>query len=94
MHTRTYGNRIKKELTSAMGSVNIVDKNEVCVKNNHVIVGYLPHGKSGRFSKMILYFLRANKYAECKVIINGKKLILVMAGEYKCLLVEDFWNKK
>ena len=68
-----------------MGSVNIVDKNAVCVKNNHVIVGHLPHGKSGKFAKMILYFLRANKYAEYKVIINVKKLILAMAGEYKSL---------
>ena len=57
-----------------MGSVNIVDKNAVSVKNNHVIVGHLPHGKSGKFAKMILYFLRANKYAEYKVIINVKKV--------------------
>ena len=55
---------------------NEVDKYAVCAKRNDAIVGHLPHGKNGRFAKMIFYFLRADKYAECKVIITGKELNL------------------
>ena len=63
---------INEELTTAMELDNVVDKYAVCVKKNNVIVGHLPLGKDGRFGKMIFYFLRADRYAECKVIINGK----------------------
>ena len=55
---------------------NVVDKYAVCVKKNNVIVGHLPLGKDVRFVKMILYFLRADRYAECKVIITGKEVNL------------------
>ena len=55
---------------------NVVDKYAVCVKKNNVIVGHLPIGKDVRFVKMILYFLRADRYAECKVIITGKEVNL------------------
>ena len=41
-----------------------------------VIVGHLPHGKNGRFAKMVFYFLRADKYAEFKVTITGKEVNL------------------
>ena len=44
----------------------------VFVKKNNVIVGHLPLGKDGRFAKMLFYFLRADRYAECKVKITGK----------------------
>ena len=43
---KTFAN---KELTTAMEPNNVVDKYAVCVKKNNVIVGYLPHGKNGRF---------------------------------------------
>ena len=49
---------------------NVVDKYAVCVMKNDVIVGHLPHGINGRFIKITLYFLRADKSAECKVIRN------------------------
>ena len=52
------------------------------LKRNDVIVGYLLHGKNGRFAKMIFYFLRAGIYAECKVKLE-KKLIFMMARECK-----------
>ena len=62
---------INEELTTAVEPDNVVDKYAVCVKKNNVIVGHLPLGKNERFAKMIFYFLRANRYAECKVIITG-----------------------
>ena len=55
---------------------NVIDKYAVCVKRNNVIVGQLPLGKDGRFVEMIFYFLRADRYAECKVIITGKEVNL------------------
>ena len=55
---------------------NVVDKYAVCVKKNNVVVRHLPLGKDGRFAKMIFYFLGADRYAECKVIITGKEVNL------------------
>ena len=67
---------INEKLTTAMEPDNVVDKYAVCVKKNNVIVGYLPLGKDGRFAKMIFHFIRANRDAECKVIITGKEVNL------------------
>ena len=67
---------INEELTTAMEPDNVIDKYAVCVKKNNVIVGHLPLGKDGRFVEMIFYFLRADRYAECKVIITGKEVNL------------------
>ena len=85
---------INEELTTAMEPDNANDNYPNFVKKNDIIVGHLPHGKNGRFAKMIFYFLRAHKYAECKVKITGRKLILVMVREYKCLVCWSFWNRK
>ena len=46
------------------------------VKKNNVIIGHLSLGKDGRFAKMIFYFLRANRSAECKVVITVKEFNL------------------
>ena len=46
------------------------------MKKKNVIVGHVPLGKDGRFAKMIFYFLRADRYAKCKVIITGKEVNL------------------
>ena len=67
---------INAELTTAMEPDNVVDKYVVCVKKNNVIVGNLPLVKDGRFANMIFYFLRADRYAECKIIITGKEVNL------------------
>ena len=67
---------INEGLTTAMEPNNVVDKYAVCVKKNNVIVGNVPLGKDGRFAKMIFYFLRADRYAECKVIITSKEVNL------------------
>jgi uncharacterized SAM-dependent methyltransferase len=39
-------------------------------------VGHLKRGKSGRFGKTIFYFLRADIYSSCTVIIKGKAVNL------------------
>ena len=67
---------------------NVVDKYAVCVKKSNVIVGHLRLGKDGRFAKMIFYFLRADRYAECKVIITGKEVNLCVGERMQvpCLL--------
>ena len=67
---------INEELITTTELYNVVDKYAVCVKKNDVIVGHLPHGRNGRFAEMIFYFLRADKYAECKVIITEKEVNL------------------
>ena len=79
-----------------MEADNVVDQYTVCVKTNDVIVGHLSHGKNGRFTKMTFYFLRADKYAECKVMITGKEVNLGdgEGNASSALLVEDFWGKK
>ena len=67
---------INEELTIAMKPDNVADKLAVCVKKNNFIVGHLPFGKDGRFAKMIFYLLKADRYAECKIIITGKEVNL------------------
>ena len=65
-----------EELTTTMEPGNVVHKYAVCIKTSDVLVGHLPHGENRRFTKTIFYFLRADKYAECKVIITGKDVNL------------------
>ena len=67
---------INDQLTTAMEPDNVVDKYAVCVKKNDEIVGHLPLGKNGRFAKTIFYFLRADCYGKCNVIITGKAVNL------------------
>ena len=44
----------------------------VCIKNENEIVGHLPIGKDGKFAKTVFYFLRADEYGSCNVLIKGK----------------------
>ena len=67
---------INEELTTAIQPDNVVDKYAVFIKKNKVIVGHLPLGKDERFAQMMFYFLRADRYAECKVIITNKEVNL------------------
>ena len=52
------------------------DKYAVCVKKNDHIIGHFPLGKSGNFAKTIFYFLRADEYSVCEVVITGKPVNL------------------
>ena len=55
---------------------NPIDKYTVCVKKENKIVGHLPLGKSGKFAKTILYFLRADELSSCKIVVTGKPVNL------------------
>ena len=63
---------LQDELCGEMETVNSADKYAVAVKKNNVVVGHLPLGCSGKFANAILYFLRADEWSECKVIVTGK----------------------
>ena len=49
---------------------NVMDKYTVCVKKENKIVGHLPLGKSGKFTKTIFYFLRADELSSCKIVFT------------------------
>ena len=55
---------------------NLVDKYTVCVKKENEIVGHLPLGKDRKYAKTVFYFLRANEYVSCNVLIKGKPVNL------------------
>ena len=55
---------------------DLVDKYAVCVKKENEIVGYLPLGKDGKLAKTVFYFLRADEYGLCNVLIKGKTVNL------------------
>ena len=62
------------ELETKMEPDNVMDKYAVCIKKNTSIVGHLHLGKNRKFPKMMIYFLRADQDAECKVVITGKEV--------------------
>ena len=55
---------------------NIKDKYTVCVKKNNVVIGHLPLARNGKFTQMIFYFLSADPYAKCLVVVTGKAVNL------------------
>ena len=55
---------------------NMVDKYAVCVKKENEIAGHLPLGKDGKFAKTMFYFLRADEYGSCNVLIKLKTVNL------------------
>ena len=71
-YQKTWTPFLQEELCEEMEPVNPVDKYAVAVKKNNVVVGHLPLGCSGKFAKTIFYFLRADEWSECKVIVTGK----------------------
>ena len=62
----------RNELCKEMETANPVDKYAVAVKKNNVVVGHLPLDCSGKFAKKVFYFLRADEWIKCKVIVAGK----------------------
>ena len=54
----------------------LVDKYAVYVKKENEIVGHLPFGRNGEFAKTVFYFLRADEYGSCNVLIKGKPVNL------------------
>ena len=52
------------------------DKHAVCVKKENKLVGHLPLGKSGKLAKAIFYFLRADEFSSCKIVVTGNPVNL------------------
>ena len=66
---------VKSEMVKAvMEPKNKTDKFAVAVMKNDCLVGHLPKEKTGRFAKMIFYFLRACDSNTCSVEIVGKAI--------------------
>ena len=66
-----------------------MDKFAVAIIKNKEIIGHLPLGKTGRFSKTIFYLLRC-EHNDCKVkIVDGKAVNLGdgMGMRVPCILV-------
>ena len=52
-----------EQLEVLMEPDNRMDKFTVCMKINEKLVGHLEKGTSGRFAKIIFYFLRSAAYS-------------------------------
>ena len=66
---------VKSEMLKAvMEPKNKTDKFAVAVMKNDCLVGHLPQEKTGRFAKVIFYFLRACDSNTCSVEIVGKAI--------------------
>ena len=52
---------------------NCVDKYAVCVEKDKKVDGHLKKGGSGKFAKIIFYFLRSDPYSSCIATISGKR---------------------
>ena len=68
--------KIDEILSTEREPGNLVCKCVVYVKKENEIVGYLPLGKDGKFAKTAFYFLRADDYGSCNVLIKGKPVNL------------------
>ena len=73
---------------------NLVDKYAVCVKKEIEIVGHLPLGKDGKFAKTVFYFLRADEYGSCNVLIKGKPVNLGDGDEMQVSCTLNFVGQK
>ena len=74
MSTDNYGS--SEILEVKMEPTNKMDKFSVAVMKNKKIIGHLPLGKSGRFSKTLFYFLKC-ECNDCQVkTVYGKAVHL------------------
>ena len=63
------------EFHGFMEPTNKMDKYAVAVrKNDGEVIGHLPLGKSGRFAKIIFYFLKNDSINVCKITVTGKSI--------------------
>ena len=64
---------IEDELQGFMELTNKQDKYAVAVKGKNVdVIGHLPLGKSGKFAKIVFYFLKSDKSHYCKITLTRK----------------------
>ena len=53
-----------------------MDKYAVSALHDGKVIGHLMHGSSGRFAKVIFYFLQANPSNSCTAVMTGKPVNL------------------
>ena len=65
---------VGEKLDTTMQPNNVKDKCAVAIfqEGKKMVLGHLPHGKSGKFAKTVLYFLKAAKENRCQIIVHGK----------------------
>ena len=64
---------VGKKLNLLMEPNNLVDKFAVCVEKYQTVVDHLKKRDSGKFAKMMFYFLRRDAYCNCFVEVSGKR---------------------
>ena len=67
---------IDEILEARMEPANEIDKYAVAVYKDEEIVGHLPKGRTGKFAKMIFYFLKSETLCSCRVKVTGKRINL------------------
>ena len=86
--------KIDETLSSEREPGNLVDKYAVCVKKNNEIAGRLQRGKDGKFPKTVFYFLRADEYGSCDVLIKEKPVILGDGNRMQVPCLLNFTGRK
>ena len=64
---------VGKKLNLLMEPDNLVDKFAVCVEKYRTVVDHLKKRDSGKFAKMMFYFLRRDAYCNCFSEVSGKR---------------------
>ena len=64
---------VGKKLNLLMEPDNLVDKFAVCVEKYRTVIDHLKKRDSGKFAKMMFYFLRRDAYCNCFSEVSGKR---------------------
>ena len=73
VYKQTWTPFVEEKLDAAMQPSNIKDKYAVAIfqGGRNKVIGHLPLGKSGKFAKLIFYFLKSAKENRCQIIVLG-----------------------
>ena len=74
-------------------SKNEYDKYAVAVEGFGGVIGHLSKGRSARFDKIVLYFLRGSNENSCRVEVTGKIVNLGDGEGLKILCILHFYGK-
>ena len=73
VYKQTWTPFVEEKLDAAMQPSNIKNKYAVAIfqGGRNKVIGHLPLGKSGKFAKLIFYFLKSAKENRCQIIVLG-----------------------
>ena len=80
-YKRNWQPKVKELLHTKNEPTNKIDKFAVAVMKEKKVVGHLPKGRTGRFSKTIYYFLNANENNSCNVEVTDGKAVNLGDGK-------------